>query len=165
MQRMKIKSLTFTSLPKGFTLIELVFVFSIIALLTISSIAAFTAFNKAQVLQGAVTDVGTMFNTAKSRSLSQVKPSSCGTQTLQAYRVSITIATSQYQLSVVCGTNAYVVESKTLPSGVTFVAGSATQINYAVSSGTVSTPGTVTINGNGSNKVITISKTGSISIQ
>jgi len=148
----------------GFTLIELIFVFSIIALLTISSIASFTAFNKAQVLQGAATDVGTMFNTAKSRALSQVKPTSCGTQTLLGYRVTITIATAQYQLSVVCGTNTYIVETKTLPSGVTFVAGSATQVTFSVSDGTVLTPGTVTINGNGSTKTITISKTGNISL-
>jgi len=148
----------------GFTLIELVFVFSIIALLTISSIASFTAFNKAQVFQGAVTDVGTMFNTAKSRAISQVKPTACGTQTLRGYRVTITIATSQYQLAVVCGTNTYVIETKRLPSGVTFVSGSVTQTTFGVYDAIVTTPGTVTMNGNGSNKTITISKTGNISL-
>jgi type II secretory pathway pseudopilin PulG len=150
---------------KGFTLIELIFVFSIIALLTISGIAAFTGFNKTQVFQAAVDDVGAMLNTAKSRSLSQLKPDQCLTSTLQGYQVLITIPSGDYELDVVCGGNTYMIEKKKLPSGVTFVNGSVKQTVFAVSSGTVSSPGTITINGNNSNKMITIDATGNISVR
>lgn len=148
---------------KGFTLVELVLVFALMAILTITSVASFNAFNKSQTTQSTVHDIVSLLNTAKSRSLSQVKPSQCTTRTLQGYQVTIVVSSSTYQLEVVCGGNTYLIERKTLPSDVTFVSGSTTQVRFAVSSGTLATPATITINGNNNNEVITIDTTGNIS--
>ena len=65
---------------KGFTLIELVIVFSIIALLSIAGIASFAAFSQRQILINAVANLRTILNVARTRTLSQVNgvsPNAC----------------------------------------------------------------------------------------
>ncbi|MDE2025017.1 MAG: prepilin-type N-terminal cleavage/methylation domain-containing protein [Patescibacteria group bacterium] len=57
---------------KGFTLVELVIVFSIIALLSITGLASFSAFSQRQQLSNSVSDLRTIFNVARTRTLSQV---------------------------------------------------------------------------------------------
>lgn len=60
---------------KGFTLVELVIVFSIIALLSITGLASFAAFSQRQQLNNAVADLRTILNVARTRTLSQVNGS------------------------------------------------------------------------------------------
>lgn len=147
---------------KGFTLIELIIVFAILAVLTSVGAASYSGYNNSQIFQVAVADVNQFLTTAKARSLAQVKPTTCGTQSLQGYRVIITQATSTYDLNVVCGGTVYLIERKRLPSPVTFATGSAPSIQFNVSSA-AATAGTITINGFSKTKTITVSTTGNIS--
>ena len=150
---------------KGFTLIELVFVFTIIGIITVVSFAAYNGFNKSQTLSTAVNDVIALFQAARSKAVSQVKPTACTNKTLQGYQVTLSIAASTYQLEVVCGGTTTMLEKKTLPSGVTFAASSPTQIRFNVSTGTVASTATVTINGNSTSKQIRIDPSGNVATQ
>src|SRR3989344_5909912 len=73
---------------QGFTLIEVVIAFSIMAIISLVGIAAFISYNRAQVLNTAASDVVGIFNLAKARSSSQVKPASC-VGSLDSYKVGL----------------------------------------------------------------------------
>jgi len=97
---------------KGFTLIELVVVFSVLAVLSAVGIASFVESSRNSSLQSAVNQVTTILNVAKSRALSQTRPvdnsncridASSDVQTpLSGYRVDISGST--ISLTAVCGT-------------------------------------------------------------
>src|SRR3989339_1053168 len=73
---------------RGFTLIELVVVFSIIAIISTIGIISFSNYNKIQQLNQAVSDTVNLLNSAKSNSLSQIKPEACDpTYELYGYRI------------------------------------------------------------------------------
>ena len=81
----------------GFTLLELVVVFSVIAIISTIGVVSFTNYNKTQELNGAVSDVVNFLNTAKSNSLSQIKTAGCDqvdadnnpVYTLEGYEVTV----------------------------------------------------------------------------
>lgn len=115
---------------KGFTLIELVIVFSIMSALSAFSIAGFINYNRVQILQSATDDLVTALNLAKSRASSQVKiiTSQCpSSNTLSGYEVKL-LMPNQYQLKVYCisGSNSNDFHSdiypnpKTLPKDISF---------------------------------------------
>jgi prepilin-type N-terminal cleavage/methylation domain-containing protein len=148
----------------GFTLIELLVVFALIAMLTAFGIASYSAYNSSQIVQSSASTVATLLNTARSRAISQVIPSSCGTNFVTGYQVDITVTGQQYTLSAMCGSK-QVVSTNNLPSQVTFATGSTATIVYAISSGTVATPATILITGYGKTKTITVNGTGNVAIQ
>lgn len=149
---------------QGFTLIELLVSLTIIAILSTISIASYSNYTKSQILESSVRNVATMFQTAKSRSQSQVKPQVCENQTLEGYKITITMPDT-YILSVVCDRSSYVIDQKTLPSTVTFTNQSASSILFNVSTGTVANQAKIVIQGNNKEKTITIQPAGVISIQ
>lgn len=113
----------------GFTTIELLIVFSIIAILSMVGIAAFVNYSRTQALNTATSELVTLLNTARSRAQSQVKPSVCSTQELNGYEVRLCgIDSSEcinssgynYELDVKCGGNPHLVEGKKLPANITF---------------------------------------------
>lgn len=116
-----------TKIPKtvpnsnGFTLIELLIVFSVAGILSTVGIASFYDYNRVQTLNTSASEVVTLLNTAKSRAASQVKPTEC-VGTLDSYIVELAPQTrmNQYDLKVRCGNTDTVLDTKTLPSGVTF---------------------------------------------
>lgn len=65
-----------TSLQVGFTIIELLVVFSIIAITSAVGIAGFSSFSKEQTLKSTVEDIRTMLNAARSYTYSQLN--TCG---------------------------------------------------------------------------------------
>jgi prepilin-type N-terminal cleavage/methylation domain-containing protein len=148
------------SSSKGFTLIELLIVFSITGILTGIGMASYSSYNNNQSLNNASADVLNMLTTAKSRSISQVKPPQCGNTSLTGYRV--TFVSSQYVLHVLCGGTTHVLRTQDLPLGVTYATGSSTSITFDVLRGT-STPGLITLSGFGKNKNISVSSAGTIS--
>lgn len=146
---------------KGFSLIELVVVIGVIGILTAVSLASFSTYSDTRSFESGISDVVTTMQTAKSRSLSQVKPDSCVGLTFQGYRIRINIAASTYQLLVVCGGNTSLVEQKKLPSNVTFASGSTIDTTFVTGA---TNPSSITINGFGKSKTISVSVTGTIMV-
>ncbi len=132
---------------KGFTLIELVIVFSIIALLSVGGLASFVIFSQRQLLKNANADFHTMLNVARTNTLSQYNDACTSSQQFGGYLVVVCCRTTgdpnnplnespaaycpdtgcsgsyDYELYQTCingngtATNTFV-NGKTLPSGV-----------------------------------------------
>lgn len=148
----------------GFTLIELVIVFSVIAILSIIGIASFVSYSHSQTLNTATLDVSTMLNTAKSKALSQVKPAqgSCSAQPLDGYKVIVSRLDGTYEINAICGGNIVLIERKTLPTDIGFGTVSATTIFFHGLTGSIDGAGTITITGYSMTKSIDISPLGNI---
>lgn len=163
---------------KGFTLIEILVAFSIIAILSSVSIASFVTYGRSQVLANAELDVSTLLNKAKSRSQTQVKPDilDCQTNPLDGYKVvfltdpSTGFLTGTYEMRVVCAGKENVIESKILPQGVTFSSypspTTTKEVFFKVISGGVDGSGTISLTqpASGNSKKITIDQTGIITV-
>ncbi len=163
------------STSSGFTLIELIVAFSIIAILSVMSVAAFVNYSRIQAVNNEASYLIAALNTAKARAQSQVKPEECTTNltitndTLSEY--SVVIQPSNYKLTAKCGGVSIPV---TIESGADvhnfsspITAGGSYTITFNVLSGTVSpSPTTITLTGNwtGQNisKAITINLDGTI---
>jgi len=117
---------------RGFTLIELIVVFSVTALLSMIGFASFSNFAASQNMNNALLDLKTILGTARSQALSQVKPSVCGSQVLSGYVVNICCTSgcyqncintsgANYELNVLCSGSQYnlSVYNKTVPSNIT----------------------------------------------
>lgn len=147
----------------GYTVIELLVVFSIIAVMAIVSIASFNSFNDSKINDSAVSDVAMLLNTAKSRAISQVKPSDCLNKTLIGYKVVIT-KPDQYSMFVLCDNITYPVgTTQFLPKNVIFTNNPSAVFN--VSTGILDQPVSINMTGNGINKQININSTGIVSVQ
>ncbi len=160
-------------MKNGLTLMELLLVFSIIAILSVFGTAAFINYNQSQKVSNASLEVVNILNLAKSRAASQVKPSSC-TGVLSGYKVGLckldpNVCLSSeinydYALYAVCGNEVIspAIEKKKLPEGITFDTSSATSFSFKVLSGGVNQAGVTKINGFGQGKCVTINDIGSI---
>ena len=156
---------------EGFTLLELVVVFSIIAVLSTISISSFVSFSRNQTLQQAQNDLINVLNTAKAKTVSQVKPSPACTNynTLNGYSVSIDTAAQTYTLNVVCsGTTNPLPPPTPLPHGVTFNSSldnpptTTTSVFFSVLTGAVSGSGNIVLTSFGQTRTITITSEGTI---
>lgn len=126
----------------GFTLIELIIVFSIMAIIGTAGIASFASFSRTQTLSVATLDIGTVMNLAKSRASSQVRKGPCTTQPLDGYIVILcnipgatnTCKTSNvdYELDAICGgvISSPSILSKNLPANVVYDTAAVTSSSY-----------------------------------
>lgn len=159
---------TFSNFPKGFTLIELIVVFSILVILSTLGIAAFVNNSRVQALDAALNDVIVMLQTAKSRAQSQVKSSSgvCASSALDGYRVTFSPSDQAYRLEVVCGGNILSppVETKGLPQNISFSSPTTeTSLVFNILTGRVEGyDGSITITGYGKEKTVTVYSDGRI---
>ncbi len=155
---------------RGFTLIELIVVFSVIAVLSTIGVASFVSYSRAQTLKQATNDFITVLNTAKSRASAQVKPSSqcLSSRVLQGYSVTVNISGRAYSLNIICSGVTTVLSTLTLPTGVTFNSATATppttttNIVFSVLTGGVTGTGDVVLNAYGATKTVTINSVGGI---
>lgn len=152
---------------KGFTLLEIILVFSLIGLLTATGMASFFSYSQNQGYTSAVSDVEDLLQFARARALSQVKPVDCGTEAVRSYNVSFTPSGTTYQLIVVCGNSTeHELQTKELPDKVTFDPGTTPVISFATSTGIATpAPSTVIILGYDKTKTITVNSAGIISLQ
>lgn len=163
---------------QGFTLIELIVVFSIVAVISIPGLAAFVSYSRSQAVQSSVYDLATIFQVAKSKAQSQVTIDKngndlCGTGKLSGYQVQVCNVrsspcvnrdNSDYELNIICdGTNINgnnPILSKKLPAQVSFGQLSSettvTSFLFYPLTGAVNSSGKITITGYSNLKTIQI---------
>ena len=153
---------------QGFTLLEMLLVFAIMGSLTLGGLGAFFSYQQNQSFRTSVSDVTHLLRVAKSRALSHTKPEQCRTEPLHGYQVILNRGTSSYRLEAKCGNTFYPIIRQVLAKDVTFApgsGGSSSRAFFAVSTGIVPEPTTITITGFGKTNVITIDVTGNISVE
>lgn len=169
----------------GFTLIELLVVFSIIAVLSTTGIAAFVNYSRHQALTTGTAEMATVFQQARSRALSQVKPqaptSTCA-GTLDGYKVGLCKLSNgldclqserekDYALYAICGgvLSSPALDSRTLPKNILITSAPVTAFTFRVISGIVeggSPSGTsIVITGYGRTKTLKLYANGKIEVQ
>ena len=154
----------------GFTLIELIVVFSVIAIISTIGVAAFVGYSRTQTLNQAAIDLSTTLSTAKSRASSQIKPPAQCTSlmTLNGYSVTINIPAKTYSLNVVCSGTTFVLTTTTLPTGISFNLASGTppttttNVFFAILTSAVSGTGNIVLSGYSQTKTITVDSLGVI---
>ncbi len=144
----RVKSVfTFVSVghfQEGFTLIELIIVFTIFTLLSGVGIASFVTYSRSQAVTNSTQELKTTLYTARSRSLSQLKDINCGNNpSLQLLGYEVVLCTvpghahpagvacnnssNAYELQIICGksdgsgqTSGTVLEKKFIDNNITF---------------------------------------------
>lgn len=147
----------------GFTLIELIVVISVAAVISVIGIAAFVSYNQTQLLNTAASDIANMFNLAKSRAASGVKPTTCSSsQSLNGYQILINITNRTYELNAICSPAASLIVRNTLPNPIIFSSADPTTYLFQVLTGGLSANGarTIVLSGFGKTKTITVDSLG-----
>src|SRR5260221_1716062 len=141
-------------------------VLGIIGILTSLGIASYSSYNASQVLQSNAENVATELAYAKSRAISQVIPTSCGSISLTGYEVDVVPNSQQYTLSAICG-SPRIISTDNLPSQIRFSTGTTKSVLFAVSTGIPSATATIQIDSyGGTNSVaVKVNTAGTISIQ
>jgi prepilin-type N-terminal cleavage/methylation domain-containing protein len=111
----------------GFTLIELMVVFSLMALVSGIGFVSFSSYNQKQIVNQAAQDIKLIFDNAKFNALSSVKvSSSCKNSTLVGYKIVLCSKASclgsvadSYEIDVMCSDVDSLLYSKKLPQNVT----------------------------------------------
>ena len=166
---------------KGFTLIEILIVISVIAIISVSGIAALSTFQTNQLMNVTAKDLVSMLNLAKSRARTQVKPSDCVSpqKVLDGYEVRLICPSgfnpncggpdAGYEMIIKCGNLTYISTTKLkkiIPTGYSFVAGSAGSLFFPILKGGVETAGDIIIsNGSGLTKTVSVDASGNINIE
>lgn len=155
---------------RGFTLIELMIVLSIMSVLGTVGIAGFRAYSQTQVLQSAVNEFATALNTARSRALSQVKPASCGSaKTLDGYGIKVLADTGtpkySYSMFFTCsGSDMSADKDKILPKDISFAgADNGKSFFFPTLTGQVQAPDQITVSGYGKDKIVSVNSLGGVS--
>ncbi|HEX8965763.1 MAG TPA: type II secretion system protein [Patescibacteria group bacterium] len=128
------KHTAFSHNQKGFTLIELIVVFSIMSILALIGIAGFVTYSRVQALNNAVADIKTILASARSYTGSQVSTTCPSGQSFTGYQVRFCTtysgstkqvcgqcsANADYELDLVCNNTIVYpsVVTKRLPAGV-----------------------------------------------
>ncbi len=148
---------------RGFTLIELVVVFTIMAILSTLAIASFVSYGRSQSLEKNAQDVYTTLITARSKAQTQVKPSGCtDSDTLAGYRVDFTDI-RDYSLRALCGEKAVLISANHLSSDTRFA--NVTTFTFQVLTGTTQNDGVIVVqNTTGGKKMINICPDGRVII-
>jgi len=145
----------------GFTLIELIVVLSVAAVISVVGIAAFVSYNQTQSLNTTAADIANMFNVAKSRAASGVKPTTapCSIEALNGYRISI-IPSSTYKLDAVCPSGTSNILTSTLPNTIIFTSPPTTFTVPVLTGGFSGGGTTIVLRGFGKSKTITVDSLG-----
>jgi Tfp pilus assembly protein FimT len=157
---------------EGFTLIELLVTFSLLAVISIVSIASFSAYNTTQKLTNGILDVKNTLQYAKSQTVSQANTCQSG-QHFIGYKVvaccqggscPVCLSTNNYEVDLVCSGGASLVSGKNLPQGVTLDTTNSTSFSFLFNSlsGNVTGAGVIILKQGNVSKNITVSSIGVI---
>lgn len=147
---------------RGFTLIEILVVMAILLVGLTAGMASYSRFGEAKKLDTTAAEVESLLNNARINAVTQTYPPvSIACSSLQSYSIKI-IAVNSYEMDVYCDGTGSTIPGKTkiLPTGVTFAATG--EVVFLVGSGTSPAAKTITINGTGGSKTITIDLMGNI---
>ncbi|MBI4091697.1 MAG: type II secretion system protein [Candidatus Levybacteria bacterium] len=159
----------------GFTLVELLVVFSLVSIVSGIGFASFASYSRRQVVVQAAANFKQTVDLARFNALSQVKPATCGsTDELSSFKVNVCsnaiCQTSgvDYELNVTCAGLEQVQDTKILPQNITFsdVVGSPTCANITfntVSGIIIGVPCEIFVNGYGNQIKIQIDSNGHVS--
>ncbi len=149
---------------RGFTLLEIIIVFAVIATLSAIGIASFVSYSRIQSLETAKSTLSSTLSLARSRAISQAKPTNCGSQILNGYKVVLNTAANTYELDAICSGFSYVIQTQKLPVNITFDVIRTTSTSFyfpVIVNGTIGA-GTIYLNGYGNSKTIVVDSTGDI---
>ena len=160
----------------GFTLMELLVVFTLISIVSGIGFAAFVSYSRRQVIVQSAQNFKQTVDLARFNALSHVKPTVCdASDELSNFKVNVcsnaicqTTSGVDYEMNVTCGGLEQVQITKTLPQNVTFsnVAGSptCTNLTFNIISNTVTgVPCKIFVNGYGNQIKIQIDSNGHVS--
>jgi Tfp pilus assembly protein FimT len=151
----------------GFTLIEMLVVFSLLFTFSTAGIASYVQFTNTQSLDASTAEFSTILSTARMRAVSQIVPAaatpSCAGQTLHGYQVNFTPSWKDYEVDILCGGNVVALNKQKLSNNICFNSSSNTPVIFNVTDGTTK-PATITINGVDKSKVISIDNAGNVSV-
>lgn len=161
----------------GFTIIELLVVFAVIAILAGIGVASFVSYSRSQQVNQTANNLKLLINEAKFNSLSVVKSTksedgtiaSCGSNVLLGYSVSV-INSNQLRLIQECEGDSSIIKTVTLPSGLTVVSAQPSQNCVDVRFGSLSSsvtgvPCSIRVSGFGQVKTISVDAVGNTSVQ
>lgn len=132
----------------GFTLIELIVAFSIIAILSTVGIASFVSYSRTQAVNTEASNIVSVLNLARAKTQSQVNPCE-DSETLVGYQLKV-VNDTNYQLEYVCmsgGANVSSPINKYKLANPIKLSSSQTVFLFKVLSGG-NTTGTLTVTGN-----------------
>ena len=150
----------------GFTLIEMLVVFSLLFTFSTVGIASYVQFTNDQSLNAAVGEFSTTLNISRMRAVSQVIPAaatSCAGQTLRGYQINLTPGDRDYEIDILCGGNVVMLNKQKLLDNICFNSASNTPLIFNIADGTTK-PAIITINGIDKSKVISIDNAGNVSV-
>jgi len=164
--------------PAGFSLIELLVTFSMVAIISGIGFASFVGQSRRQAIVQSRLDVKQAVEVARFNAISNVKPAGCNTGTLASYIISFCIADNPscttagdgngYEVKAVCGSQKILVLSKNLSQNLNFTDFGVTTLCQdvtfnAVSSVISGTPCQITVSGYSRNSTVNISRQGFVS--
>lgn len=161
------------SLPsRGFTLLELLVVFSIIGVLAGVGFAAFTNYSRSQALDQAVQDIKIAIEKTKFNAVSSVKPASCTTnnKTLNGYQIVFNPGNNSYTIYAICSSEQFQISTKAFPNITMVTTGpspvtTCTTLSYNTLSGYEGAACNIVISGYGRTKQVTVDSGGNAGIQ
>lgn len=168
---------TFGLHERGFTILELIVVFSILAIISTIGIASFQKYGDSQKFRKTVLDIKTLLQKARSQSLSQINICAAGT-TFQGYAVELCCQSgglgcppncttgNDYELDSVCSAAYTTVPGtgKKLPNGVAIDSSTSPRsFKFIPITGGVVQGGSIVLNGaNSTKQTITVTNSGII---
>ncbi len=158
---------------KGFTLVELTIVFSIIALVGSIGYASYTTFSERQTLEQAALNLKSGIDDTKISAISRVKPTGCAaTSVLNGYSINIctgTSCTNMYDIAPVCPPSAPASVPKKRPTNIvaSFEGQCTNPLIFSAQIGLTSGPCTITLYNTKNNafKTVCIDAGGNVSIK